>query len=125
MRRALLIASLLLGIGWLGSAWSGTLARPGQVKHVVIVWLKKADEVGRFMALSKQLAQLPGVVDYSIGPALPGERESAAGFHLGVVVTLEDRQGLHDYLRHPEHQQIIDKMRPLVERLETYDFITR
>jgi hypothetical protein len=87
------------------------------------VWLKQADNVDRFMALSKQLVELPGVVDYSIGPALssgPGD-----SFHVGVVVTLEDRQSLYDYLRHPRHQELIDKMRPLVERVVTYDFITR
>lgn len=122
MRRTSIIA-LLFGILWLGSAWSGTLAKPGQIKHVVIVWLKQADNVDRFMALSKQLVELPGVVDYSIGPALssgPGD-----SFHVGVVVTLEDRQSLYDYLRHPRHQELIDKMRPLVERVVTYDFITR
>ncbi len=124
--RSIAIVAWLLGMVWLGSAWSGTLAEPGQVKHVVVVWLKRAGDVGRFMALSKQLVELPGVVDYSIGPALPSERASAAiDFHLGVVVTLENRQGLYDYLHHPKHQQVIDAMRPLVERIVAYDFITR
>lgn len=125
MRRTLIV-SLLLGMVWLGSVQSGTLAKPGQVKHVVVVWLKQAGDVGRFMALSKQLAELPGVVDYSIGPALPSEwGGAAADFHVGVVVTLEDRQGLYDYLHHPKHQQLIDAMRPLVDRIVVYDFITR
>lgn len=123
MTRSTSIIALLLGVLWLGNASSGTLAKPEQIKHVVIVWLKHADNVGRFMALSKQLVELPGVVDYSIGPALPSE--PGGSFHVGVVVTLEDRQGLYDYLRHPRHQEIIDKMRPLVERVVTYDFITR
>lgn len=125
MRRTLIVL-LLLSMVWLGSAWSGTLAKPGQVKHVVVVWLKQAVDMGRFMALSKQLVELPGVVDYSIGPALPSEREGAAAdFHVAVVVTLENRQSLYDYLHHPKHQQVIDAMRPLVDRIVTYDFITR
>ncbi len=124
MRRILI--AFLLSTVWLGSAWSGKLAQPGQVKHVVIVWLNQASDLDRFMALSKQLAELPGVVDYSIGPALPKEQEKmAADFHVGVVVTLEDRQSLSDYLRHPKHQQIIDAMRPLVDHIVAYDFITR
>ncbi|MCX8048878.1 MAG: Dabb family protein [Methylohalobius sp.] len=122
MRRALLVVSLLLGM--MGGARCGTLARPGQVKHVVIVWLKQAENTGRFMALSKELVELPGVVDYSIGPALEDEQQTDR-FHLGVVVTLEDRQSLREYLRHPRHREIIEKMRPLVARLATYDFITR
>ncbi len=121
--RRVAVGILLFSTVWLEGAWSGELAKPGQVKHVVLVWLKQADAVGRFMALSKQLVELPGVVDYSIGPALPDKSES--DFHVGVVVTLEDRQSLYDYLRHPRHQDLIAKMRPLVERVVTYDFITR
>jgi hypothetical protein len=122
MMRRVAVGMLLFGM-WLGGAWSGEFAKPGQAKHVVLVWLKQADAVGHFMALSKQLVDLPGVVDYSIGPALPGKSES--DFHVGVVVTLEDRQSLYEYLRHPKHQDLIAKMRPLVERVVTYDFITR
>ncbi len=44
---------------------------------------------------------------------------------MGVVVTLENRQALYDYLRHPRHEEIIEKMRPLVKRLEVHDFIIR
>ncbi|GAB6067394.1 hypothetical protein JCM13664_07120 [Methylothermus subterraneus] len=122
IRRAWLLIWLLGGIG-LGSAWAGEIAKPGKIKHVVVVWLKQAEEAGRFMALSKQLVDLPGVVDYSIGPALPDK--SGSDFHLGIVVTLENRQSLYEYLNHPKHRDLIAKMRPLVERVVTYDFITR
>ncbi|WP_022949459.1 Dabb family protein [Methylohalobius crimeensis] len=126
MMRRFMLVLLCLSIGWWGTAWSGSLAKSGQLKHVVIVWLKQPDQVGRFMALSKRLVDLPGVVDYSVGPARPGE-EHADGepFQVGVVVTLENRQALYDYMRHPKHLEVIEAMQPLVDRITVYDFITR
>ena len=112
---------------WLFSGWvgAGTLERPGRVEHVVMIQLKDPANTGRFMALSKRLADLPGVERYSVGPALPREDAGEENFDIGVVVTLENRQALYDYMRHPRHQEIIDAMRPLVKRVVVYDFLVR
>ncbi|HEB78588.1 MAG TPA: Dabb family protein [Methylothermaceae bacterium] len=114
-------------VSWLffcGAAMAGDLERPGRVKHVVLIQLKNPEDLGRFMGLSKRLVKLPGVVRYSIGPTVPKEDERKEGFDVGVVVTLENRQALYDYLRHPRHQEIIEAMRPLVARIEVFDFVT-
>ncbi len=113
---------LMFFSGWVGA---GTLEKAGSIKHIVLVKLKGSEDVGRFMALSKRLVKLPGVKRYSIGPTLPKEDDQSDGFDIGVVVTLENRQALFDYLRHPQHKKIIEKMRPLVESIEVHDFITR
>lgn len=115
-------------VGWLvfgGLALAGDLEKPGLIKHVVLVQLKNPQDLGRFMGLSKRLAKLPGVARYSIGPILPRENDQQDTFDVGVVVTLESRQALYDYLRHSRHREIVDSMRSLVEKVVVHDFITR
>jgi len=117
---------LTVWLAFAGLAAAGELERPGRVKHIVLVQLKNSRDLGRFMGLSKRLVELPGVLRYSIGPVLPQEgSRPGASFDVGVVVTLESRQALHDYLRHPRHREIIESMRPLVANVVVHDFVTR
>ena len=103
-----------------------------KVHHLVIIWLKQhGDEQARrkYIEVSKHLAEIPGVLAYDIGTPVPLQRErtdSAAddSYDLAISSTLESRQALDNYVKHPKHQKIIqDILKPMVDKYKVYDFI--
>src|SRR3954462_3454984 len=84
-------------------------ASPGQVEHVVLVWLKDpSDSAARqkIVAATKSFKEIPGVIDARAGHPIPTTRPTADGtFDVGIVVTFKDRAALNAYGPHPIHDK--------------------
>ena len=101
----------------------------GAVTHVVLVWLKEpGNKVMRdqFINSSKLLNDLPGIIHRHVGEVLPSDRKIVDDtFDVAVTATLKNKQALQAYLEHPKHKQIIEKkLKPLINRVIVYDFIS-
>ena len=99
------------------------------VTHVVMVWLNEpGNEKHRavFIKASKELNDLPGIVNRHVGVVVPSDRKIVDDtFDVAVSVTLESQAALQAYLNDPKHKKVLhDKIKPLINRIVAYDFIT-
>jgi uncharacterized coiled-coil protein SlyX len=95
--------------------------------HTAILKLKKDDDAQVqkvYDAAGKTLAKIDGVRGLWIGkPAVDGTPELAQkGYHLGLVVLLDDADALQKYLDDPLHKQFTEKMGDYWEKPVVYDF---
>ncbi len=100
-----------------------------RVTHVVMVWLNEpGNEKQRtaFIKASKELNDLPGIVNRHVGVVVPSDRKIVDDtFDVAVSVTLESQAALQAYLSDPKHKKVLhDKIKPLINRIVAYDFIT-
>lgn len=107
-------------------------ARPavatGQIKHVVVMWLKNpGDAVARKAVLDagETLRGIPGVVDVAGGQVVPSDRAVVdSSYDVAFIVTLADAEALKNYGPHPIHQKAVkDAIQPNVARYVVYDFV--
>lgn len=122
----MLLAGLLLFAA--GHAQAGDKVVDGPVTHVVLVWLKEPGNAAvrsKFVAASRQLNDLPGIINRHVGIVMPSERAIVDDtFDVGVTVTLKDKKALQAYMQHPRHKKIVnEQLKPLVNRIVAYDFI--
>jgi hypothetical protein len=96
-------------------------AAGGKVHHIVLCWLKDpADEASRskLMDVSHSLKNLPGVVDISVGRAIPSDRPIVDdSFDVAVDMTFADEAALAAYL-----QAANEVLKPLTQKVVVYDF---
>ena len=102
----------------------------GQVKHVVVLWLKKlGDKDGRRALVDgkEALRTIPGVVDVAVGECLTSDRKVVdSTYDVALVVTLKDEAALKAYGPHPTHQKLVaDVIKPNVEKYVVYDFVAK
>ncbi len=100
-----------------------------KITHVVMVWLKEPGNEQmreKFIKASKALNNLPGVIHRHSGVVVPSDRMVVDDtFDVAVTVTLKNKQALQNYLNHPKHKKVLhDKIKPLVNRVVVYDFIS-
>jgi len=63
---------------------------------------------------------VPGVVDLSVGENFS---ERSGGYTHGMFVRLETVEGLQEYLKHPDHLSVVDKLDALTSRIVVdYEF---
>ena len=101
-----------------------------KVTHVVMVWLKEAGNVKQrnaFIKASEKLNDLEGIVHRHIGVVLPSERKMIDDtFDVAITVTLKSQAALTAYLNNPKHKKILhNEIKPLVNRVVAYDFISQ
>ena len=97
------------------------------VEHIIIVWLKESgnrDIQQRVIAKSQVLISIPGVLSLKSGTAIPSERPIVdSSFDLALIITFTDTAAMESYLTHPVHLQLLEEtLKPLVERIQVYDF---
>jgi len=101
------------------------LAR-GAVCHVVVFWLKQpgnADARRRVIDASYGFASISGVVSVEAGEMLPSPRPNVdKTYDVAVAMWFRDRDALEAYQSHPQHQEMLKEVGPLVERVVVYDF---
>lgn len=103
----------------------------GQVKHVVVLWLKKpGDKEGRKALIDARetIRTIPGVLDVSAGECVPSDRKGVVDstYDVAVVITFKDEEALRAYGPHPTHQKLLKEVLSLhVERYVVYDFVAR
>jgi hypothetical protein len=95
--------------------------------HTVILKLKKADDAQVkqvYDEVAKTLVKIDGVRNVYLGkPAENGTPALAQkGYQLGLVVLLDDADGLQKFLDDPLRKQFMDKMGDYWDRPLVYDF---
>ncbi|MGE3175254.1 MAG: Dabb family protein [Planctomycetota bacterium] len=129
---ALLAVPALLALTALPSCTAPSAgARPGEVEHVVLVWLKDgASATVRDAILAAARAfpdRIPGFVSLSTGTALASDRDVVDdSFDLGLVMRFRDAAALHAYETHPVHEAALrDLLLPNAARVQVYDVLGR
>lgn len=96
------------------------------ITHVVILWVPEGDEEKRSRLLegAAKLAEIPGVLEYRYGRAIPSPRPVVdSSFAAALSMTFEDQAAADAYQAHPIHQQFVaDYVNPLSSKLVVYDF---
>lgn len=112
----------------LGPAISTSAATTGEVRHVVIFWLKRpgnAADRAQVARASESFRQLPGVEGVKVGRGAvvrrPGIEES---FDLCAIFTFRNQAALKRFQASPEHRRIVEKvLKPLVQRYSVFDSV--
>ncbi len=128
MKKLLLLQLILLAYL---SVFSGLASaeKNKKITHVVMVWLKEPGNVQQreaFIKASNQLNDLPGIVNRHVGVVVASDRKIVDdSFDVAVSVTLESKQALKAYLNDPRHKKVLhDKIKPLINRIVAYDFVS-
>lgn len=106
-------------------------AKPGQVTHVVLFWLKKpgdAAERAKFVAAAQDFrGKIPGIVSLSVGEPLPATRPVMDGsYDVGLVIRFEDKAALDAYEKHPVHEKAVNEvLKPAARKILVYDWTCR
>ena len=124
---SILLTGLLLSMP--GFLYAREKPADGPVTHVVLVWLKEPGNAAmrsKFVAASKALNDLPGIVNRQVGIVMPSDRAIVDDtFDVGMTVTLKNKKAMQAYIQNPKHKKIIqEQLKPLVNRIVAYDFIS-
>lgn len=97
------------------------------LRHLVLCWLKEPGNVehqNKIIAVTKSFREIPGVLDVQAGKSVPSDRSIVDdSFDVGILVVVDTKEALGEYLRHPLHDEAKKKiLLPLVDRLVVYDF---
>jgi len=65
---------------------------------------------------------IPGIIDLSAGINVSEEVEHKQGYTLGIRVTFSNRQACRDYIKHSLHQNLLQRIGPLVEGIVVVDY---
>ncbi len=129
----LLLCVTALGVGlWLASV-QGTGAEPkagpGTIVHCAFFWFKEAATKADIEAMVRDgketLAPLACVKGFNTGSPLVQERGAPVDSSYNVAVTMcfEDAKAYETYLKHPAHLKLIEKHKPLWQKIVVYDFV--
>ena len=106
-------------------------AKPGNVTHVVLVWLKKkgdAAERAKIIAAAKDFrGKIPGILAMSVGEPLPGTRPVVdSTYDVGLVIRFESKEAMEAYERNPVHQKAVKEiLAPAAKKLQVYDWTVK
>ncbi len=97
--------------------------------HAVVFYLKKdapKDEVKEIVKDCEELlAKIPSVRSLKVGP--PAEKATpkvaVTDYSVGLLVLVDDFDGLTKYLDHPDHLKFVDKHLKHVDKVLVYDFV--
>ncbi len=101
-----------------------------KITHVVMVWLNqpgnKADRAA-FIKASEELNDFPGIISRHVGIVASSDRSIVDDtFDVAVTVTMKNKAALTAYLNNPKHKKILkQKIKPLINRVVVYDFISQ
>ena len=106
-------------------------ARPAEVEHVVLVWLKDPKDqatLDRMVATARSFPdKIPGFVSFSVGTPLPSERDVVDdSFSVALVMRFRDAAALRDYEAHPVHVLAVQELLvPNAAKFLIYDVLAR
>jgi hypothetical protein len=118
------IAASALSLALLTGCQSNPIRQSqGQVRHVVIAWLKPGADRDKVLASVHELSKIRGVVDYSAGYRIASERPMVdSTYDLAIVLTFDSVESLRAYPNDPVHLRITDQVvKPNVEKFVVYD----
>jgi hypothetical protein len=138
MRRTLLFGMMVAAIGMMASAMLAEDAKSDKkgsapYAHVVIFRMKKdapKDAVEKAIAdCHELLAKIPAVQSVRAGrPSAKGTPDvPKMTYDFGLLVLVEDADGLESYLKHPQHLKFVEKHGPYfdMEKLQVFDFMNQ
>lgn len=104
-------------------------ASQGGYVHAVTISLSRnapTDTADRMVAdCHSMLARIPSVRSLKAGQ--PAEKNSVEfvrkDYSVGLLVLVDDHQGLTDYLQHPLHRQFLDNYRKYIDSVRVFDFM--
>jgi hypothetical protein len=105
--------------------------KPGNVSHVVLVWLKhKGDAAERAKVIETAKTfpgQIPGIISLSVGEPLPSTRPVVdSSFDVGLVFRFESKAALEAYEKNPIHLKAVkETLAPLAAKLVVHDWTVR
>jgi len=104
--------------------------RPGQVDHLVLVWLKHpgdAAERAKLIEAGRSLAAIPGVISVSGGESLPSTRPMVdSSFDVGYVIRFDSEASMNAYVKHPLHVKLAKEVLfPAAKKVVVHDFVLR
>jgi hypothetical protein len=95
------------------------------IKHIVCFKFKKHVSDGEIEKLKKSFFSLknkiPGVISITGGQNNSPENLNKEFSH-GFVITFKNEQARTEYLPHPEHQNFVSQLKPLMEDVFVIDF---
>ena len=106
-------------------------AKPGNVSHVVLIWLnKKGDAATRAKVIETAKSfrtQIPGILAMSVGEPLPSDRPVVdSSFDVGLVIRFESKEALAAYEKNPIHQKAVNEvLKPAAKKLLVYDWTVK
>lgn len=100
----------------------------GQLKHVVLCWLKdqKPETKASFINSVKSLSEIPTVKKVEVG-AIERSSEPVAdnSFDLAFIISFNSKADLNEYLTHPKHIAAVQSvLKPSLKKVIVYDFKT-
>ena len=105
--------------------------KAGGIEHVVLIWLKNpgnpSDRAAVIASANKFRAEIPEVLNLSVGTALPSDRPVVDdSFDVGLVIRFADQAALSRYEKSAIHQQAVkDTLKPVSKKLLVYDIVTQ
>jgi Stress responsive A/B Barrel Domain len=102
------------------------MCEAGGIKHVVLCWLKDADNPANLetvLETSRQLQSIALINDMIVGRPLASDRAIVDdSFDVGVVMDFRKQEDLEQYLVHEEHiRRVKDVLAPQCQRIQVYD----
>ncbi|MGG1552956.1 Dabb family protein [Paenibacillus ferrarius] len=95
-------------------------------EHIVLLKLKPNVPSDEQEEAVKQVQafknKIPGIVDLSVGINVTEEVEHTQGYTLGIRVTFASRQACRDYIQHPLHQSLLQRVGPFVDGIAVVDY---
>ena len=98
-----------------------------EIRHVVMVWMKKKPTESEFNELLKAslaLKEIKQLLSIQGGRAISSERPIVDdSFDLGLVMTFRNIKEMDEYVNHPIHEAFVNKyIKGRVDKVVVYDF---
>ncbi len=124
MKRLLILPLLPLLLIFTGcTSTPHGLTETGQIRHIVILWLKPGVDATPVIASMEELRQIPGVIEVGYGRKLASERSVVdSSYDLALVMSFDSEASLRAYDEHPIHKKLVeDVIKPNAAKLAVYD----
>ena len=101
-------------------------AAKGSVDHIVLIWLKRPDNIEDHLAIrraSDELREIPGIRFLDTGTPLASDRPIVDdSFDIGVTMRFDSAAALRAYENHPLHvRNATAVLKPLSRQIVIYD----
>ncbi len=118
---------ILLTLLLIGCCPDQASTQQNPIHHIVLCWLKEpgnAEHRAKIIETTHSLKKIPGVIEISVGEALPSDRKIADdSFDVGITLTFANAEDMNTYLEHPLHKEALkNSLMPLVGKVVVYDY---
>lgn len=122
MKRLIALSALLLLVTGCANPLF-TVTERGQVRHVVVCWLKPDTNADAIVESVQTLRSVPGVIDISVGKKIPSDRPVVdSSYDLMLVFTFQDEAAMRAYDQSPQHKRVVETViKPNIAKYLVYD----